>query len=152
MPESAESAADNYPPNRLAAGYFPTSTGGDPNRLDGGPVKADGLTPITVIRLPVPGPARLVVRLFLAVLRTLVGAPPAVGASYDLTFAIHRDSPTNPSVVNATTTTIADADGAYAVTPVLNADGSIDFQFTGLIGETYNVTGSLWVLGATPTP
>lgn len=148
MPEPVD---NNYPPNRLLASYFPTSAGGDPNRIDGA-VKAIGVTPATVIRLPVPGPARLVVRLLLAVLRTLVGAPPAVGASYDLTFAIHRDSPSNPSVVNATTTTIADADGAYIVTPVLNADGSIDFQFTGLPGETYNVVGSLWVLGATPTP
>ena len=143
--EQGEPGAAPHPSDRLRFGYFPTPTGADPNRIDGGPVKAIAATPAVVVRVPVPPFAKVVLRVELVAVRTLP-ALPLVGGAASVFVAGHRDAPTNPPVVD--TTTIVATDGPYAVSAVAATTGdAIDLVFTGLPAEEYSVGASVLAFG-----
>lgn len=145
--EAGQPGAAAHPYDRLPFGYFPSPSGGDPNRIDGYN-KADGATALAVLTVPVPAPCAGLLVVRLVALRTTPAAPPAVGGATEIQWSFRRDGPNAAPVLAAPVVVSSTLDGAYVIAAAASPDGqSIIVTFTGLVGEKYSVGASADVYG-----
>jgi hypothetical protein len=129
---------------RPTFGFFPTPDGGDPNRIDGGPVASSGVTVRKVVRVPIPPACKWLLRVVLVAVRTTPAAP-VQGGTADLFVSGSRPATGNPAVT-ATTVVASQLDAGYTIAATAGAD-FVDITFAGIVAETYLVGASVHAYG-----
>jgi hypothetical protein len=141
--EQGDPGAVAHPVDRPIYGFFPTTTGADPNRIDGA-ASIDGVTATAVLRVPLPRAAKVAIRVLLTAIRITPPAP-VEGLTAEIVYSIRVDA-AGAVTIDASTVTALQQDAAYNVTAVAVGD-LLEIRFAGLVGETYRAAASGWAIG-----